>query len=152
MSIELLKSVHCVGEANLHLQFTPAFRQDVFADVLIRILMRDYMLYQAKRKGFTISALGFGDDHFHVFVTQWKNFSPAKLAQLLKGFTARQMRKHHRELFGNKLWGNKFWSGGYFYRTVGAVNTETVKHYVADSQEYRADVNNMQRTLIEFGA
>jgi len=148
--IELIRSSHSVTETNMHMQFTPAFRRDVFQDEIVRILMRDYMLAQAKRKKFEITALGFGDDHVHVFVTKWKNFAPAKLAQLIKGFTSRMMRKHHRDMFADKLYGDKFWSGGYFARTVGAVNADTVKRYVEESQEYKVEIKARQKTLIQF--
>ena len=117
---------------------------------MVRILVRDYMLAQAKRKRFEITAIGFGDDHIHVFVTKWKNFAPAKLAQLIKGFTSIMMRRHHWNLFKEKLYGKKFWSGGYFARTVGAVNADTVKRYVEESQKYKAEVNPKQKSLIQF--
>jgi len=152
MKIELIRSSHAVGESNLHLQFTPAYRRGVFNDELVRILARDYFLAQARMKKFEIAAIGFGDDHTHLFVTNWKNFSPTKLAQMLKGFTSRMMRKFHRDLFSSKLYGKKFWSAGYFYRTVGAVNSATVKRYVEESQEYgyKESEFSSERTLLEF--
>lgn len=152
--IELIRSSHSVGESNLHLQLTPAYRRAIFQDEAVRILTRDYLLAAARMHGFEITAVGFGEDHMHVFITNWKNFSVAKLAQLLKGFSSRMMRKFHREMFADSLWGKKFWSAGYFYRTVGAVNSATVKHYVAESQEYgysRSELSK-QRSLIEFSA
>lgn len=151
MKIDLIRDSHSVGETNLHMQFTPAYRHSIFSDELLRILVRDYFLAQARRKKFVITAIGFGDDHVHLFVTEWKNYSPAKLAQLLKGFVSRMMRKHHWDLFRVHLYGKKFWTAGYFYRTVGAVNASTVKRYVAESQEYKVDVKASQRTLIQFG-
>jgi putative transposase len=151
MKIELIRSSHAVGEANLHLQLTPAYRQDVFEDETVRILTRDYMLVAAHKHRLEISAMGFGDDHAHVFVANWKNFSISKIAQLLKGFSSYMMRKHHKDLFDSKLWGKKFWSAGYFYRTVGAVNSATVKRYVTESQEYGYKGSELsQRSLIEF--
>src|SRR3989344_4117655 len=66
--------------------------------------------------------------------TKCKNHSVVQVAKLLKGFSSRMMRKHHRDLFMDKLYGKKFWSGGYFYRTVGAINAETVQRYVEQSQ------------------
>ncbi len=148
--IELFRGSHSVTETNLHLQITPAFRRDVFEKEIVRVLVRDYTLAQAKRKGFEIAAMGFGDDHLHLFVSKWKNFAPAKLAQLIKGFTSRMMRQNHWSLFGDKLWGDKFWSSGYFARTVGAVNAETVKHYVEESQTYKTELKSIQKTLIQF--
>ena len=151
--IELLHSSHAVGEANLHLQLTPAYRAGVFADELVRVLTRDYLLAAARRHTFVIGAIGFGVDHVHVFITNWKNFSVAKLAQLLKGFSSRMMRMHHSNLFRSKLWGTKFWSAGYFYRTVGAVNSATVTKYVAESQTYGYRGSDLkQSNLIEFSA
>lgn len=60
------------------------------------------------------------------------------------------MRRHHWDLFRDKLWGDKFWSGGYFARTVGAVNADTVKRYVEESQKYRTEINPRQKSLIQF--
>ena len=62
------------------------------------------------------------------------------------------LHKHHRDLFGDKLYGKKFWSGGYFYRTVGAVNAETVRLYVEQSQQKHWTASGRQRKLIEFRA
>ncbi|MBU4300416.1 MAG: IS200/IS605 family transposase [Nanoarchaeota archaeon] len=135
MKIDLISGSHAVGEANYHLQFTPAYRKGIFADDAVRILTRDYLLASAKKHGITISAMGFGPDHCHVFTAECKNFSVSKIANLLKGFSSRMMRKNHWDLFRKDLYGDKFWSGGYFYRTVGAVNSETVKHYVEQSQQ-----------------
>lgn len=151
--IELIKASHSVTETNLHLQVTPAFRRDVFQQEEVRILVRDYMLAQSRRKGFEITAFGFGNDHLHVFISKWKNFAPAKLAQLLKGYSSKMMRELHWNLFKDKLWGDMFWSGGYFARTVGAVNAETVKKYVTESQDYSyAGSELKQKKLIEFAS
>jgi len=153
MKFELLRSSHSVGEANYHMQFTPAYRRPIFADPLARILTRDYILAAAKRHGITVSAIGFGPDHCHVFTTGCKNHSPAQVAKLLKGFSSRMMRKHHRDLFSEQMYGNKFWTGGYFYRTVGAVNSDTVHGYVEHSQQKHWHVSRgKQKQLIEFAA
>jgi len=152
MNVELISGSHTVGETNLHLQFTPAYRRDIFRNEAVRILTRDYLLSAAREHKFVITAIGFGEDHTHMFVTKWKNYSVAKLAQLLKGFSSRMMRKFHRDFFGDSLYGKKFWSAGYFYRTVGAVNSATVHRYVAESQEYgyKGSKFKKQRNLIEF--
>lgn len=150
MEIQLLSSSHSVGEANYHLQFTPAYRRDIFGDQLVQILTRDYMLAAASRHKITIAAIGFGPDHCHIFCTHCKNYCPAKVAQLLKGFSSYMMRKHHAQLFVDKLYGDKFWSAGYFYRTVGAVNSDTVNRYVEQSQDRHWKKESNQTKLMEF--
>ena len=150
---ELVKGSHSVGEANYHMQFTPAYRRRVFEDELVKILTRDYMLAAAKAHGIMVAAIGFGPDHCHVFAVGCKNHSASHVAKLLKGFSSYMMRKHHKELFSDQLYGNKFWSGGYFYRTVGVVSTETVQRYVEDSQSKHWKMSTgTQKQLIEFAA
>ena len=150
MKIELLSSSHSVGEANYHIQITPAYRQDIFADELVKLLTRDYLLAAASKHKITIAAIGFGPDHCHIFCTNCKNHSPAQVAKLLKGFSSYMMRKHHMQLFVDKLYGKKFWSAGYFYRTVGAVNSLTVNRYVEQSQQKHWKKEIRQSQLLEF--
>jgi len=153
MQFDLLRSSHSVGEANYHLVFTAAYRRDIFTDELVKILTRDYLLAAAQRHKITVAAIGFGPDHCHLFTTRCKNYGVVQVAKLTKGFSSRMMRKHHRDLFIDKLYGNKFWSCGYFYRTVGAVNSFTVHRYVEQSQGKHWTANlGAQKTLIQFGA
>jgi REP element-mobilizing transposase RayT len=151
MQVELLRASHCVGESNVHIGLTPKYRKAIFSDDKTRILTRDYIVEASRKHGFVVAAIGFDPDHCHVFITHWKNFAIAKLANLTKGFSSYMMRKHHWELFKKYLYGDSFWSDGYFYRTVGAVNAETVKKYVSESQEYGYEGKALeQRKLIEF--
>ena len=152
MEVEIRGS-HSFGEANYHLQFTPAYRRHIFADDAVRTLTRDYILAAAARHSITVAAIGFGPDHCHVFTAACKNHSPSDAAKLLKGFSSRMMRKNHADLFGGQLYGRKFWSGGYFYRTVGAVNSDTVRRYVEETQTKHWKVGpGKQSKLIEFAA
>ena len=153
MQIELIRSSHSVGEANYHIQLTAAYRRPIFADELTKILTRDYLVAGAKRHGFTVAAIGFGTDHCHLFATGCKNQGAAQVAKLLKGFSSRMMRKHHRDLFRSELYGKKFWTGGYFYRTVGAVNSATIHRYVEHSQKkHWTTTSSKQKQLFEFTA
>ena len=67
------------------------------------------------------------------------------------------MRKNHWKLFKEELYGNKFWTEGYFYRSIGAATTESIKYYIEHSQERHWEVvdyefyqHDKQRTLIQF--
>jgi len=48
MANELRSSGHAVGEENLHLQFTPAYRRDVFVEPLARELTVAYIVQRAR--------------------------------------------------------------------------------------------------------
>ena len=134
LGIELVRYSHTVGESCLHLQFTPAYRKPIFADKRVKRLTELYLLSKADELGIVIAGLGFGPDHMHVFICNWKNYSIDELVRLLKGFISRMMRKNHWKLFKKDLYGKKFWSDGYFHRTIGSVTKGAMEFYISRSQ------------------
>jgi putative transposase len=148
----LLASAHSVGESNLHLQLTPAYRRDVFVSRVLRDVTTSLFLEEARHLGVTLAALDFGPDHLHLFVTEWRRWSIAALTQRFKGAVSRALRRDYRYLFADKLWGDKFWTAGYFYRTVGVVTAETVRRYVQESQRKHWEHTSTggQRTLVAY--
>ena len=59
------------------------------------------------------------------------------------------MRREHWDLFRDKLWGDKFWTYGYFFRSVGEVNKETIRKYIEESQsKHWGEIE--QNTLASF--
>ena len=152
MANELQHSSHTVGETNLHLQFTPAYRRDIFRDPLARELTIAYLVERAQQLRIKVAAIDCGPDHIHLFIEEWKNYAIKDLARELKMHSSRKMRKGHSLLFCNKLWGDKFWSSGYFYRTVGVVTAETVRRYVKESQKKHWEQRqvSLQKTLLNY--
>ncbi len=157
VKLKLLASSHTVGEANYHLQFTPKYRKDVFADEITLQACQDSMKNIAGRLNVVLAGIGFGPDHVHLFVSNAKNYSVVELAQRFKGASSHYLRKNFRYRFRNKLWGDSFWSEGYFHRTVGHVNYETMKKYVQEGQSKHWNVqpakqysNRQQTTLLQF--
>jgi len=154
MGNELRSSGHTVGETNLHLQFTPAYRRDVFVDPLVRELTVAYVVTLAREMKIDVGVIECGPDHLHVFLRGWKNWKIPVLAGQLKTFSSRMMRKGHKEMFEDKLWGEKCWSAGYFHRTVGAITTETTKKYIAEGQKkhWQEREEKKQRTLFNYSS
>ena len=71
--MELLNYTHCVVGANLHLQFMPAYRRDIFCDSEVIMLCRAVFGVVAKELGVEMVACEFGPDHVHLFLSGWKN-------------------------------------------------------------------------------
>jgi len=69
MEIELVRTTSSVGESCLHLQLTPAYRRDIFADGNVRELTKGYFLEKSRKLGLLIAAMNFGPDHLHMFIT-----------------------------------------------------------------------------------
>ena len=160
MEIELITSSHAIGESNYHLQLTPAYRQDIFVDPLIRELTLAYIVEKLCKHKVVLAGYGFGPDHLHLFVSNVRFIGEVKLVQEIKGFSSYMMRKGHWSLFVDKLWGDKFWSEGHFYRSVGAVTKESMKWYTTEGQnkhwqKYTYEEYCMlknQKTLGDFAA
>ncbi len=135
MKMELIKSSHTIGESNFHIQLTPAYRQDVFEDEQVSELTLAYIIEKLNKFNVVLLGYGFGPEHLHLFVANVRFVSEVNLVKEIKGYSSYKMRKHFSCLFKTKLYGKKFWTEGHFYRSVGAVNSETMKHYVEESQE-----------------
>ena len=152
MGNELRSSGHTVGETNLHLQFTPAYRRDIFSERLATELSVAYIAERAQQMKVEVAVIECGPNHLHLFVKQWKNWKIPVLAGQLKTYSSRMMRKGHKQLFSDKLLGKKFWSSGYFHRTVGAVTAETVKRYIAEGQKihWKKVEKKEQKTLLNY--
>ena len=153
----LVKTTSSVGESNLHLQITPAYRQDVFENRTIWELTLVYIEEKLKKMSIILLVADGGPDHAHLFLANWKKYAIEKIVQEVKGFSSYMMRKFHKELIKDKLWGNKFWSEGYFYRTVGQVTKEACKFYIENSQskhwialDYAYYKDNKQMSLTNY--
>jgi hypothetical protein len=111
--MELMRGHHSVGEANLHLQFTPKYRRDVFRDEVVQRVCEEGFRETARTLGLVIHALAFGPDHVHVFVGPCKNHSvrgrdrPTTQGRIVQGNTPVVLGPGQDEAVGRCLlaWG-----------------------------------------------
>ena len=89
MSFKLVSGAHSLGEANIHFQFTPKYRRDIFRDEGVKRACEACLRRIAEDLGVVLHAVEFGPDHCHLFVGACKNFSVAELAQRFKGASSR---------------------------------------------------------------
>lgn len=157
MEKELIVSSNAIGESNFHIQLTPAYRKDIFRDEQVAELTLAFILEKLVELKVSVVAYNYGPDHLHLFVANVRFVSEVELVRQIKGYSSYKMRKYFRNLFSNKLRGRKFWSEGHFYRSVGAVNKETMKHYIEDCQDKHWEkviepkiVGNMQKKIVDF--
>lgn len=84
-------------------------------------------------KGYKIHAMEIVDDHVHLFLEFHPSASLSEVIQYLKGGSSYRLFKLHPEL-RKRYWGGSLWSSGKFYRSVGNVTADTIKHYIKESQ------------------
>lgn len=83
-----------------------------------------------ERYEYSIEGIGIDEGHVHVFAGAHPAISPAKLIQILKSLSAREMLKEFPDI-KKFLWGGALWQIGYYVRTVSDGPLETViKNYI----------------------
>jgi putative transposase len=81
----------------------------------------------------TLLALETDEDHIHVFVSASPRFSPALIANHLKGYSSRFLPEKFPHL--EKLWGKEhLWTSSYYVGTAGNISAETIKRYIVECQ------------------
>jgi len=106
---------------------------DPFKFEKLRILCEEVLRDIVSQYGFEIYELNIQPDYIHLFVEIPYAMSVSKALQLFKGISAYRILKQHtclRRYFRK----GRFWSPGKFFRSVGNVTSETIQHYISQSQ------------------
>jgi len=88
-----------------------------------------------------------GDDHIHLFLEFHPTDTLSGVIKQLKGESAVLLFRLHPEL-RKKLWNGNLWSAGKFYRSVGNVTADTIKHYITESQQKPVTVKGPEQSSL----
>jgi REP element-mobilizing transposase RayT len=95
--------------------------------------------------------IGTDKDHVHFLIQSAPAQSAAKIIQMVKSITAREVFAVCPQV-KKKLWGGQFWPDGYYVNTVGVHgNEKTVSEYVRNQgreNEYKRLVSQ-QLTIFD---
>ena len=119
-------------ESKYHFVFCPKYRRPLLADANIKAELGAIIrsLCEASRWG--VIAMEIMPDHLHLLVSVPASVAPAQVANRLKGVSARELRKHYRNL--RKLVKAHFWAAGYYVAGVGDTSQEQVRKYIANQE------------------
>jgi len=124
---------HGVGQNAYHLVWRPKYAKDPFKFALVRQACERFLHEIARRYGFEIYELQVMPDHVHLFVEIPPTMSVSKALQLFKGISSYKLFRQHPWLRKHFRRGH-FWSPGKFFRSVGNVTADVIKHYISQSQ------------------
>ena len=83
---------------------------------------------------FTVDTMEVMEDHVHVFLEAPPRYSPARVVQIMKSISGREVFKRFPKL-REQFWSGELWSDGYFVRSVGdQVTADLIRRYI----EYQA--------------
>lgn len=129
----VISGAHCKFELKYHFVWCPKYRRLALRGNRGRYLCK--LIYEvAERYDFEIVELAVMPDHVHMFVSASPEFSPAKLIQIVKSITARDMFKRFPGI-KRTLWGGALWERGYFVMSSGKGTTdEMIRQYIKEQR------------------
>ena len=115
-----------------HFVWIVKYRKDLLFDSALKETVKKVLLEIGDRHGFELESIGTDGNHVHLFLGASSRYSPARIVEILKSLSAREVFRLHPEV-KKELWGGQFWGEGYYVGTVGREVTESiVKRYIQE--------------------
>ena len=123
------RTKHAVYDLKYHLVWIPKYRKHILekevSDYLKAIFNKIADEYE-----FKIDTMEVMEDHVHIFVEVPPKYSPARVVQIMKSISAREVFKKFPEM-KRQLWAGELWNDGYFVRSVGdKVTADIIRKYI----------------------
>ncbi len=140
-------SAHAVYDLKYHFVWTPKYRKKLLIGEVAEAV-REIVQSVAEANGMEIDTMEVMEDHVHVFLSAPPRYSPARVMQIMKSISAREIFARFPWL-RRKLWGVEFWGDGYFVRSIGdQVTSEIIRRYI----RYQKSPKNVQLELWDEGS
>jgi len=130
---------NAVYEINYHLVWSTKYRKPVLVPP-VDAALKDLLTQTAVDRGYDVLGLEVMPDHVHIFLSAPPAVSPALIAKVLKGASARHLFTMFPHL-RRRLWGGHLWNPSYYIGTAGHVSAETIKRYI-EEQKTNADADD----------
>ena len=122
-------SAHAVYDLKYHFVWAPKYRKAILKGE-VGEAAKELFRQVAEAYGMEIDTMEVSEDHVHLFLGAPPRYSPARIVQILKSISARELFSRFSWL-RQKLWGGELWEDGYFVRSVGdAVTAEVIRRYI----------------------
>jgi putative transposase len=110
-----------------HFVWIPKYRRKILTGE-VQKATKELLTECCERHGFVLLALETDVDHVHIFVSAPPRFSPAEIANLLKGSSSRYLRARFPHL--KKGCGkDHLWTQASYVGTAGAVSAAVIRRY-----------------------
>ena len=122
-------SAHAVYDLKYHFVWIPKYRKQLLVGEVAEEL-REILQRVAETYDMEIDTMEVMEEHVHVFVSVPPRYSPARVMQIMKSISARELFARFPWI-RRKLWGGEMWGDGYFVRSVGdQVTAEIIRRYI----------------------
>lgn len=119
---------HSYGQLAYHIVLVPYKRRKIFGIPGLKERIEKIFNSIADKYKFVLHALKVNRDHVHVFISFLPTISLSKIFQILKGLSSYMFFKDKPNL--RRHLGGRLWSKGKFFRSVGSVSADAIRHYI----------------------
>ena len=120
---------HAVYDLKYHLVWIPKYRKHIL-DKEVSDYLKAIFNKIAEEYEFRIDVMEVMEDHVHIFVEVPPKYSPARVVQIMKSISAREVFREFPNL-REQLWAGEMWNDGYFVRSVGdKVTADIIRRYI----------------------
>jgi len=131
------RTKYAVYDLKYHLVWIPKYRKDIL-DKEVSDHLKAVFNKIAEEYNFNIDTMEVMEDHVHIFVEVPPRYSPARVVQVMKSISAREVFSKFPNL-RKQLWAGEMWNDGYFVRSVGdKVTADIIRKYI----EYQAHADD----------
>ncbi len=121
-----------------HFVWIVKYRKDLLFRKEVEETVKELLKGICERYEFELETFGTDGNHVHLFLGAFPRYSPARIAEILKSISGREIFRIHPEL-KDVLWGGEFWGDGYYVGTVGhEVTEDIVKRYISEQRKSTA--------------
>ena len=132
--MKLEEGYHCRYQIRYHCVWKVKYSRKILFGERIKYL-KQVIKEIAERYDYIVEAVGTDESHVHVFAGAHPAVSPAKLIQVIKSITARELFKKYPEI-KQFLWGGAIWAIGYYIRTVSDGPLDhVIKKYIDEQNQ-----------------
>ena len=128
------RTKHAVYDLKYHLVWVPKYRKHILGGEVSGYLKEVFKRISEEYR-FEIDTMEVVEDHVHVFLEAPPKYSPAKLVQMMKSISAKEVFKKFPKL-RRQLWAGEIWNDGYFVRSVGDEVTATIIRKYIEYQKH----------------
>ena len=123
------RTKHAVYDLKYHLVWIPKYRKQIL-DKEVSEYLKAIFNKIAEEYEFGIDTMEVMEDHVHIFVEVPPRYSPARVVQIMKSISAREVFSKFPDL-RKQLWAGELWNDGYFVRSVGdKVTADIIRKYI----------------------
>ena len=123
------RTKHAVYDLKYHLVWIPKYRKHILTGDVVGYL-KEVFNHIAEEYGFEIDTMEVVEDHVNIFLEAPPRYAPAKVVQIMKSISGRELFKKFPKI-KKQLWAGELWNDGYFVRCVGdKVTADIIRKYI----------------------